>query len=321
MQKDSHHMNSISAAGLWSVFIPHARNADKYKFVVKNKDTDNYVYKSDPYGFSAELRPNTASIVSSTTPCQWYDSKWLEKRSQINHYENPLNIYELHLASWKKDDDRFLTYDELAELLSEYVKNLQYTHVEFMPLHEHPLDASWGSQPTGFYSVNSRHGDLIGLKRLIDKLHNLDIGVILDWVPGHFCQDLHGLTDFDGSACYEHQDHTKASNKGWGTNNFDLGRNEVKSFLISNAIYWINEFHIDGIRVDAVSNILYLNYDRDDGQWQPNIYGGHENLEGISFLKELNSILKHNNKGIITIAEESSAWPNISTPVADGAKF
>ena len=303
---------------MWSVFIPHARNADKYKFVVKNKDTDNYVYKSDPYGFSAELRPNTASIVSSTTPYQWYDSKWLEKRSQINHYENPLNIYELHLASWKTDDDRFLTYDELAELLPEYVKNLQYTHVEFMPLHEHPLDASWGYQPTGFYSVNSRHGDLVGLKRLIDKLHNLDIGVILDWVPGHFCQDLHGLTDFDGGACYEYQDHTKASNKGWGTNNFDLGRNEVKSFLISNAMYWINEFHIDGIRVDAVSNILYLNYDRDDGQWQPNIYGGHENLEGISFLKELNSILKHNNKGIITIAEESSSWPNISTPVADG---
>lgn len=315
---DNYYMNKISTGGLWSVFIPHVKDADKYKFVVQNQSSNSKVTKSDPYGFYAELRPNTASIVSSTPTYKWHDSKWLEKRAKTNHHENPLNIYELHLASWKTDGNRFLTYDELAELLPEYVKNLEYTHVEFMPLHEHPLDASWGYQPTGFYAVNSRHGDLVGLKRLIDKLHSLDIGVILDWVPGHFCQDEHGLIDFDGSACYEYQDSTKASNKGWGTNNFDLGRNEVKSFLISNAMYWINEFHFDGIRVDAVSNILYLNYDRDDGLWQPNIYGGHENLEGIEFLKKLNSILKHNNHGIMTIAEESSAWPNISTPVADG---
>ncbi|AIT09205.1 glycogen branching protein [Candidatus Francisella endociliophora] len=316
--KDEHYMFDISGAGLWSVFIPNVKSGDKYKFVVTNKDTNHYVYKSDPYAFKSELRPNTASVVNTKTEYKWHDEKWLKKRAKINHYETPMNTYELHLASWKTKDGEFMTYEEIAETLPEYVKEMGYTHVEFMPLHEHPLDASWGYQPTGFYSINSRHGDPVGLKHLIDKLHTHDIGVILDWVPGHFCKDEHGLINFDGSACYEYQEPTKADNKGWGTYNFDLGRNEVKCFLISNAMYWINEYHVDGLRVDAVSNILYLNYDRDEGQWKPNIHGGHENLEGIAFLKELNGVLKHTCKGVITIAEESSAWPDITTPAQDG---
>ncbi|ASG69039.1 1,4-alpha-glucan branching enzyme [Francisella halioticida] len=315
---DKYYMKAISELGLWSIFIPEAKEGDKYKFVVTNKDTNQQVHKSDPYAVLSELRPSTASIINTKTKYKWHDDKWLKKRAKVDYYQNPINTYELHLASWKTKDDEFMSYDEIAETLPKYVKEMGYTHVEFMPLHEHPLDASWGYQPTGFYSVNSRHGDSVGLKRLIDKLHNKNIGVILDWVPGHFCKDLHGLINFDGSACYEYQNYNKAENKGWGTKNFDLGRSEVKCFLISNAMYWINEFHIDGIRVDAVSNILYLNYDREDGQWEPNIYGGHENLEGATFLKELNSVLKHTCKGALTIAEESSSWPDISTPVEDG---
>lgn len=315
---DKYYMKPISESGLWSIFIPEAKDGDKYKFIVTSKHTNQEVHKSDPYATFSELRPNTASIVNTKTKYKWHDEKWLKKRAKTNYYETPINTYELHLASWKTKDGKFMSYDEIAKTLPKYVKEMGYTHVEFMPLHEHPLDASWGYQPTGFYSVNSRHGDPLGLKRLIDKLHNQNIGVILDWVPGHFCKDIHGLIDFDGSPCYEYQNYNKAENKGWGTKNFDLGRNEVKCFLISNAMYWLNEFHIDGIRVDAVSNILYLNYDREDGQWEPNIYGGHENLEGISFLKELNSVLKHTCKGVLTIAEESSSWPDISTPVEDG---
>ncbi|MBK2004638.1 1,4-alpha-glucan branching protein GlgB, partial [Francisella orientalis] len=316
--EDKNYMKRITDAGLWSIFISDVKDGDKYKFVVTNKDTNHYVYKSDPYAFFSELRPNTASVISTQTTYKWHDEKWLKKRATADYYNSPMNIYELHLASWKTKDNKFITYEEIAEVLPKYVKDMGYTHVEFIPLHEHPLDASWGYQPTGFYSINSRHGDLVGLKHLIDKLHTHDIGVILDWVPGHFCKDQHGLINFDGSACYEYQEPTKAINKGWGTHNFDLGRNEVKCFLISNAMYWINKFHIDGLRVDAVSNILYLNYDREDGQWVPNIHGEHENLEGIAFLRELNGVLKHTCKGVITIAEESSSWPNISTPVEQG---
>ncbi|WP_395167493.1 1,4-alpha-glucan branching protein GlgB [Francisella salimarina] len=311
-------MKPISNSGLWSVFIAGVKNGQKYKLVVTNKDTNHYVYKSDPYAFFSELRPNTASIINTQMEYKWHDDKWLKKRATADYYNSPMNIYELHLASWKTKDGEFMSYEEIAQILPEYIKDMGYTHIEFMPLHEHPLDASWGYQPTGFYSVNSRHGNLVGLKHLVDKLHTHDIGVILDWVPGHFCKDQHGLINFDGSACYEYQEPTKAVNEGWGTHNFDLGRNEVKCFLISNAMYWINEFHIDGLRVDAVSNILYLNYDREDGQWIPNIHGGHENLEGIAFLRELNGVLKHTCKGVITIAEESSSWPNISTPVEQG---
>lgn len=315
-QRDENFMSRISTGGLWSVFITNAQEQQKYKFAVASNG--HQVYKSDPFAVFSEFRPNTASIITLEEDYKWCDKKWLEQRQNFNPFDSAINIYELHLASWKTEDGNFLTYHELSEILPEYVKYMNYTHIELMPLHEHPLDASWGYQPTGFYSVNSRHGDLVGLKKLIDKLHAENIGVILDWVPGHFCKDSHGLINFDGSPCYEYQDFNKATNKGWGTNNFDLGRNEVKSFLISNALYWINEFHIDGIRVDAVSNILYLNYDREPDEWQPNIHGGNENLEGIAFLKELNSTIKHNCHGVMTIAEESSAWPNITTDVEHG---
>ncbi len=247
------------------------------------------------------------------TKIRWSDKKWLNKREETNYFESPINIYELHLGSWKrKDEDEFLSYDELSIILPKYIKEMGYTHVEFMPLNEHPLDASWGYQVTGYYSVTSRYGDIKGLKRLINALHKEDIGVILDWVPGHFCKDEQGLYMFDGTPTYEYEEKWKVDNKGWGTFNFDLGKPEVKSFLISNAFYFINEFHIDGLRVDAVSNMLYLNYGRNHGEWVPNIYGGNENLEAIQFIKELNEAIKTYGKGVITIAEESTSWPNVT---------
>lgn len=226
-----------------------------------------------------------------------------------------MNIYELHLGSWKRKDGEFMTYEEISEVLVEYIKEMGYTHVEFMPINEHPLDASWGYQGVGYYSVTSRYGDLNGLKALINKLHKNNIGVLLDWVPSHFCKDEHGLFMFDGSPTYEYEAWWKANNEGWGTCNFDLGRPEVKSFLFSNAMYWINEFHIDGLRVDAVSNMLYLDYGREYGEWEPNIYGGNGNLEAIAFLKELNTIIKKEGKGAITVAEESTSWEGITKPV------
>jgi 1,4-alpha-glucan branching enzyme len=316
--KPEYYMTRISHGGLWSVFIPNVTDGMKYKFAVTNQWTNNTVYKADPYARQAEVRPNTASVISTVSSFKWNDHKWLDNRANTDIFSQPMNIYELHLGSWKTRDDRFLTYDELSTMLPEYVKYMGYTHVELMPLNEHPLDASWGYQATGYFAVNSRHGSPDGLKRLIDALHRANIGVILDWVPGHFCKDEQGLINFDGTACYEYQDYWRANNKGWGTHNFDLGRHEVKCFLISNAMYWLNEFHIDGLRVDAVSSILYLDYGREHGEWQQNIYGNNQNLEAINFLKEFNWVIKNNCKGAITIAEESTAWPKITTPVEYG---
>ncbi len=312
---DKNNMTRISDAGIWSVFIPEAQIGMKYKFAVFNDNIKSMVYKADPFGQQAELRPGNASIIASIPEYQWHDNEWLSNRS-TNH-EKPMSVYEVHLASWKTKNNWFLSYDELSQVLPQYVKNMGFTHVELMPLHEHPLDKSWGYQAVGYYAPTSRHHDVVGLKKLIDKFHELGIGVILDWVAGHFCTDQHGLINFDGTPTYEYQDYNKANNKGWGAHNFDLGRNEVKSFLISNALYWINEFHIDGLRVDAVSNIIYLNYDRNDGEWSPNIQGGNENLEGTGFLKELNWTLHHYHPSIITVAEESSSWPGITTSVYD----
>ena len=311
-------MHSISSGGLWSVFIPNVHEGSRYKFAVTNKHTHHMVYKSDPFAITTELRPQTASIIKSEIDYTWNDAKWLDKRAKANYFEAPMNTYEIHLASWKTKDGNFMSYEELSEELPKYLTEMGYTHVEFMPLHEHPLDKSWGYQATGFYSVNSRHGDLVGLKKLVDTLHKHNIGVILDWVPGHFCKDSHGLINFDGGATYEYQDYKKANNQGWGTHNFDLGRNEVRSFLISNALYWINEFHIDGLRVDAVSNIVYLDYDRAHGEWTPNIHGGNHNLEAVGFLREFNWTVHHYHQGVVTIAEESSAFPQITGSVHDG---
>ena len=320
--KEEYSMEKINERGILSLFVPKLEEGIKYKFAVVNECGNNTVYKADPYAFKSELRPNTASVLTKIKSFRWGDKRWLNKREKEGLDNKPMNIYELHLGSWKRKDGEFMTYEEISEVLVEYIKEMGYTHVEFMPINEHPLDASWGYQGVGYYSVTSRYGDLNGLKTLINKLHKNNIGVLLDWVPSHFCKDEHGLFMFDGSPTYEYEAWWKANNEGWGTCNFDLGRPEVKSFLFSNAMYWINEFHIDGLRVDAVSNMLYLDYGRDYGEWEPNIYGGNGNLEAIAFLKELNTIIKKEGKGAITVAEESTSWEGITKPVEeDGLGF
>ncbi|MDU5775850.1 MAG: 1,4-alpha-glucan branching protein GlgB [Clostridium perfringens] len=316
--KEEYSMKKINERGIWSLFLPKLEEGIKYKFAVVNECGNNTVYKADPYAFKSELRPNTASVLTKIKSFRWGDKRWLNKREKEGLDNKPMNIYELHLGSWKRKDGEFMTYEEISEVLVEYIKEMGYTHVEFMPINEHPLDASWGYQGVGYYSVTSRYGDLNGLKALINKLHKNNIGVLLDWVPSHFCKDEHGLFMFDGSPTYEYEAWWKANNEGWGTCNFDLGRPEVKSFLFSNAMYWINEFHVDGLRVDAVSNMLYLDYGREYGEWEPNIYGGNGNLEAIAFLKELNTIIKKEGKGAITVAEESTSWEGITKPVEEG---
>ena len=320
--KEEYSVKKINERGRWSLFLPKLEEGIKYKFAVVNEWGNNTVYKADPYAFKSELRPNTASVLTKIKSFRWGDKRWLNKREKEGLDNKPMNIYELHLGSWKRKDGEFMTYEEISEVLVEYIKEMGYTHVEFMPINEHPLDASWGYQGVGYYSVTSRYGDLNGLKTLINKLHKNNIGVLLDWVPSHFCKDEHGLFMFDGSPTYEYEAWWKANNEGWGTCNFDLGRPEVKSFLFSNAMYWINEFHVDGLRVDAVSNMLYLDYGREYGEWEPNIYGGNGNLEAIAFLKELNTIIKKEGKGAITVAEESTSWEGITKPVEeDGLGF
>ncbi|PVE18398.1 1,4-alpha-glucan branching enzyme [Clostridium perfringens] len=316
--KEEYSMEKINERGIWSLFLPKLEEGIKYKFAVVNECGNNTVYKADPYAFKSELRPNTASVLTKIKSFRWGDKRWLNKREKEGLDNKPMNIYELHLGSWKRKDGEFMTYEEISDILAEYIKEMGYTHVEFMPINEHPLDASWGYQGVGYYSVTSRYGDLNGLKALINKLHKNNIGVLLDWVPSHFCKDEHGLFMFDGSPTYEYEAWWKANNEGWGTCNFDLGRPEVKSFLFSNAMYWINEFHVDGLRVDAVSNMLYLDYGREYGEWEPNIYGGNGNLEAIAFLKELNTIIKKEGKGAITVAEESTSWEGITKPVEEG---
>ena len=316
--KEEYSMKKINERGIWSLFLPKLEEGIKYKFAVANECGNNTVYKADPYAFKSELRPNTASVLTKIKSFRWGDKRWLNKREKEGLDNKPMNIYELHLGSWKRKDGEFMTYEEISEVLVEYIKEMGYTHVEFMPVNEHPLDASWGYQGVGYYSVTSRYGDLNGLKTLINKLHKNNIGVLLDWVPSHFCKDEHGLFMFDGSPTYEYEAWWKANNEGWGTCNFDLGRPEVKSFLFSNAMYWINEFHVDGLRVDAVSNMLYLDYGREYGEWEPNIYGGNGNLEAIAFLKELNTIIKKEGKGAITVAEESTSWEGITKSVEEG---
>lgn len=316
--RDEFKMEKISDRGLWSIFIPDLNNGVRYKYCIISQWGNNRFLKADPYAFYSEVRPNTASIVYDEEKFKWSDRKWMNKRKKTNFYKSPINIYELHLGSWMRDGEKELSYLQLAEILPKYVSDMRYTHVEIMPLCEHPLDASWGYQGIGFYSMTSRFGKPNDLKILINELHNMGIGVIMDWVPGHFCRDSHGLYMFDGSPTYEYEEVWKADNKGWGTSNFDLGKPEVRSFLFSNAIYLLKEFHIDGLRVDAVSNMLYLNYGRNDGEWKPNCFGDNGCLEGISFIKELNYILKREFPDVFTVAEESTSWPMVSKGVEDG---
>ncbi|MDB1956946.1 1,4-alpha-glucan branching protein GlgB [Clostridium tertium] len=316
--EDEFKMEKVNKRGVWSIFIPGLKEGTKYKYFIINKNSSNGVYKADPYAMFSELRPNTASIITDECKFRWSDKRWTNKREKTDILKSPVNIYEMHLGSWKTKEGEFLTYKELCDELPKYLTEMGYTHVEFMPLIEHPLDASWGYQGTGYYSVTSRYGNPEGLKELINVLHKNNIGVILDWVPGHFCKDEHGLYHFDGSPTYEYQEGWKAENKGWGTANFDLGRPEVKSFLISNALFWIREFHIDGLRVDAVSNMLYLNYGRNDGEWRPNKFGGDGCLEGIEFIKELNKAVFSEFKNVLMIAEESTSWAGVCKPIEDG---
>ena len=320
---DEYKLEKITDNGIWKAFFTNVKEGDKYKYCIVDRNGKQGPFKSDPYAIKNELRPNTASIVYEPKSFKWSDKKWINKRNRINVLEQPLNIYEIHLGSWKRNDNgEFMTYDELSEELPKYLKEMNYTHVEIMPLAEHPLDASWGYQATGYYSPTSRYGSLEGLKNLINKLHEENIGVIMDWAPGHFCKDAHGLYKFAGEATYEYEEEWKADNKDWGTYSFDLGRPEVKSYLISNALYWYREFHIDGLRVDAVSSILYLDYSRNNGEWVPNKYGGNGNLEAIQFLKDLNQAVFAEFPTALMIAEESTAWPNITKPVVtDGLGF
>ena len=319
--KEDYKMEKVSDLGLWSIFIEGIEPGEKYKYSIENIHGE-HKYKADPYAFESEKRPNTASIISDNVKYKWNDRSWMMKRKRFNMYESPINIYEMHLGSWKTKNGEFLTYKEIAEELPKYLVDMGYTHVEMLPILEHPLDASWGYQGVGYYSVTSRYGNANDFKYLIDELHKAGIGVILDWVPSHFCKDAHGLYMFDGTPTYEYQEEWKRDNKGWGTFNFDLGRPEVKSFLISNLFYWVKEFHIDGIRNDAVSNMLYLDYGRNAGEWTPNIYGGNGNLEAIQFIKDYNSALHEEFPNVMTIAEESTSWPKISKPIEeDGLGF
>ncbi len=307
-------MRMLGNSGIWELFVPEAAEFDKYKFRIKDRNGKT-VDKSDPFGFYSEIRPMKASIVYDLGVYHWKDSEWLEKREKSDVYREPLNIYEVNLGSWMRvpeENNRFLTYKELADKLVKYVKKMGYTHIELMPVTEYPFDGSWGYQVTGYYAPTSRFGEPDDFKYFIDCCHRNGIGVIMDWVPAHFPKDENGLARFDGTALYEHEDWRKGEHKEWGTYVFNYSRNEVSNFLIANALFWIKEYHLDGMRVDAVSSMLYLDYCRRDGEWVPNEYGGRENLEAIEFLKHLNSVISGLNKGIMMIAEEATAWEGIT---------
>ncbi len=310
------------SSGIWEGFIPGAKKGEAYKYKIQSNHGNVKTEKADPYAKRSEHPPKTASIIWEES-YKWKDSKWMKKREKHNALDAPYSVYEVHLGSWKKKqvegaEDRFMTYEEMADELVSYVKDMNFTHVELMPVMEFPYDPSWGYQLTGYFAPTSRFGLPEEFKLLIDKLHQNDIGIILDWVPSHFPEDAHGLGFFDGSALYEHPDKRRGYHPDWKSLIFNYGRNEVKSFLISNAIYWLDQFHADGLRVDAVASMLFLDYSRDDGQWEPNMYGGRENLEAISFLREMNEAVYSNFPDVQTIAEESTAFPMVSRPTSLG---
>ena len=320
-----HEMTRLEPLGIYELFVPDVGEGNIYKYLIDGAD-GNLHYKCDPYGFSAEMRPGTASKVADLS-YKWKDSKWMEARVEVDTDKMPLSIYEVHLGSWKRhpheeEETGFYTYEELAEELVKYVKEMGYTHVELMGIAEHPFDGSWGYQVTGYFAPTSRYGTPKQFKKLIDALHKAKIGVILDWVPAHFPRDAHGLANFDGAPLYEYPDPRKGEHPDWGTKIFNYEMNEVKNFLISNALYWMEEFHIDGLRVDAVASMLYLDYGKQDGQWVANKYGGNNNLEAIEFFKHLNSCLLGKYPGTLMIAEESTAWPKVTDkPENDGLGF
>ena len=309
-------MRVRGGGGVWEIFIPHLSAGELYKFEIRNRQTGAVFSKIDPYGREFELRPGTASRVTSANTYKWNDKTWLKNRGEADWLHSPFNCYEVHLGSWqRKDGNALLSYRELAEKLVPYVRDMGYTHIELLPITEHPLTESWGYQTTGYFGVTNRHGTPDDLRFFIDACHQANIGVILDWVPGHFPKDDWALARYDGSALYEHEDPRLGEHQDWGTLIFNYGRNEVRNFLVSNAHFWLEEFHIDGLRVDAVASMLYLDYSRKAGEWIPNKYGGRENLEVIDFIKQLNTIVHQDFPGALTIAEESTAWPGVSRPV------
>ncbi len=304
--------------GVWEGFVPGLERYATYKYAVHTRD-GQVLAKSDPFAFHAETRPDNASKVYDLAGYTWGDEKWLTWRNSHPVYSSPLNIYEMHLGSWRRTgDDQFLSYRDVAQYLIPYVKEMGFTHVELMPLTEHPLDMSWGYQCTGYFAATSRFGTPHDLMWLIDQLHQAGIGVILDWVPAHFPRDGFALYHFDGEPCYEYADPRKGEHKEWGTMVFDYGKNEVRSFLTSSALFWLEQYHIDGLRVDAVASMLYLDYNRQGGEWIPNIHGGHENLEAVEFLQKLNSAIFAARPDVLMIAEESTAWPLVTAPVSEG---
>ena len=312
-------MSRIEDGEIWKIFIPGLKEGDIYKYAIMPQHGGPHIMKADPYGYYCEVPPATASRVFDMNRYQWQDQEWQEKKQRTQSYGQPMLTYEVHLGSWRRNaEGKALTYRELADQLVNYVKDMNYTHIEFMPLCEHPFDGSWGYQATGYYAATSRFGTPDDLRYLIDKAHQAGIAVIMDWVPGHFCKDDHGLRDFDGRNLYESDNPQRADNAGWGTTNFDYGRTEVQSFLISNAIFWMDQYHIDGLRIDAVANMLYLDYGRKNGEWQPNKHGGNGNLEAIDFLHKLNETVFREYPQALMIAEESTSWPNISKPVYMG---
>ncbi len=321
--RDDCQMTKISDNGVWQAVLPLTfKNEDKVRYKYKFYNFGNAYYKADPYAIHAGSIGETASYIYESTTFDWSDSDWIDYRSSSfgkNKFNKPLNIYELHAGSFMRhDDNTYLSYRELADQLAPYVKQMGYTHVELMPIAEHPFDGSWGYQITGYYAPTSRFGTPEDFKYFVDKLHSYSIGVIMDWVPAHFPKDAHGLYEFDGGYCYEYQGWDRMEHKVWGTRFFDVGRQEVQSFLVSNAMYWIDEYHIDGLRCDAVAAMLYLDYDRDPGQWTPAYDGSNKNYEAIAFFRKLNDTVHATHPEVLTIAEESTSWPMLTSPTYEG---
>jgi 1,4-alpha-glucan branching enzyme len=310
-------MRSRGNSGVWELFVPEHDEGMIYKYEIIGPQNNILPLKADPYGFRSELRPNTGSVVARLDRHFWNDTEWMEQRASKNWLEQPTSVYEVHLGSWRRmpeENNRWLSYRELADQLIPYVKELGYTHIELLPIMEHPYDGSWGYQTLGYFAATSRYGSPTDFMEFVDRCHQAGLGVLLDWTPAHFPRDTHGLAQFDGTHLYEHSDPRQGSHPDWGTLVYNYGRNEVVNYLVSNALFWLDKYHIDGLRVDAVASMLYLDYSRQPGEWIPNRYGGRENLDAIDFFKRLNEVVHHRFPGVLTIAEESTAWPGVSRP-------